>query len=301
SYVSSAREQFDILDSKALSFLGNLNEDAIKVRLHQNQAAYTDNKPLQESVFLYFDLSTSLELLKYIVHLRSIIDNCIGTDNIRYSDVKLQHSTAFIDFLGDDLGIDSELLGRVKTEYEPIIKTLLPFNLTIVRPHIFETGGIVLEGTVYSQQFYKLREAASQKNSHFPVGLRRGIHKIIHSTIGYITDGTSKQLLELFRYFELMRKQVVNIPIRIRDIRIIATKNKRLVGQPIIIPFQGAQSFNQTERDMCFFLQTIKDLTPYWSNNNELKNFVLEEALLLVESTHGACAQRLAREIVDQS
>jgi len=301
SYLSSAREQFDILDSKALSFLENSNDDAIKKRLSQNQAAYTDNKPLQESVFLYFDLSASIELIKYIINLRSKIDKYIGTDSIRYSDLKLQHSTAFIDFLGDDLGIDSELLGRVKTEYEPFIKTLLPFNLTIVRPHIFDTGGIVLEGIVYSQQFYKLREVASEKNAHFPVGVQRGIHKIIHSTIGYITGGTSKQMLELFRCFESMRKQAVNIPIRIRDIRIIATKNKRLVSQPIIMPFQETQTNNQSERDICFSLQTIKDLSPYWSNNNELKSFVLEEVFLLIESNHAASIQRLAKEIVDQS
>ena len=299
-YLSTAREQFDIRDSETLSFFKNADKESLKLRLSPNQFAYTDNKPLQESIFLYFDVSTSIELLNYVVHLRSIIDECIGAKNIRYSDLRLQHSTAFIDILGDDLGIDSVLLERVKSEYEPIIRTFLPFNLTIEGPHIFDTGGIVLEGVVHSLQFYKLREAASQKNSHVPKDAQRGIHNIVHSTIGYITNATSKQLIELYKSLETLRKKSVHISIRIRDGRIIATKNKRLVGQPIIIPFQGSRSNNLLEKDICTFLQKVRGLTPKWSKNHELRELVWEESLYWMESNHSASVQRLAMEIIDR-
>jgi hypothetical protein len=106
--------------------------------------------------------------------------------------------------------------------------------------------------------------------------------------------------MELFQHFESMRKRAVNIPIRLWDIRIIATKNKRLVGQPIIMPFQGTRPYNQSETDICYFLQAIRDLASYWTNNNELKNFVLEEGLYLIESNHVTSVQKLAKEIIDQ-
>ena len=106
SYLGTAKEIFDNLDSGALALFERSDEQDLTAKFSDNQSWFTDKKPVDESIFLYFDLSTSIELLNYVVYLRSRIDESIGVNNVRFSDLRLQHSTSFIPLVGYDLGVN---------------------------------------------------------------------------------------------------------------------------------------------------------------------------------------------------
>lgn len=221
-----------------------------------------------------------------------------GEEVVRYSDLSRQHSTAFIELAGNDLHVSDDLLNKIKSKYEPLLMGFLPFNLVVLGPHIAATGGIILEGAVYSQQYFQLREAAASDLLYVPKGAGRGIHEIIHSTIGYITRATSNQMLRLHQLFKSMRSESDGIPIRIREARIIATRNKRLVNDPQRVLFKGKRPYTFSDNVVATALQKIIELQPMWASHKDIKNFVDEEAIYWSEIVGWSRTLHLAQQII---
>ncbi|KPJ65754.1 MAG: hypothetical protein AMJ43_10035 [Coxiella sp. DG_40] len=299
SCLDKVRKGFDFIDKQALEIAGSLNEDAFLERLRNNENIFTDHKPAEESIFVYFDLSTSVELLNYIIKIRQVASEILGSNQrIRFSDLKLQHSTAFIEMIGNELAINDILLENVKAKYDSLLQEFRPFNLVIKGPHIAATGGIILEGSVYSEQLFKLREIAKKDNRNIPQGAVRGIHEIIHSTIGYVTKATLNQMMRLYQAFESMRTKRTDIPVRVREARIIATKNKKLINNALKISFNGIGKQKLKDDNIVTVLKRINKLAPTWTRNAVTMNFVWEEAMYWSE--YGTHSQTLheAQEIL---
>lgn len=301
SCLGAVHEEYAKLDERASQFFETCTESNLSTMLELNRAAFTCAEPAQESVFVYFDVSASAELQHYVARVGKVIGECLGPHqppHIRLSDAALQHVTAFVEMEGANLNVDPAMLETAEREYGPILENFLPFNILINGPHIFQEGGVVLGGEVYSEQFYELRKLARQKVEHVPKHLSRSIHLIVHSTIGYITRASANQLMHLHQTFAAMRSQNAGIRVRIRDARIAATNNKRVVGDPVIVPLGGTRRNQPTKGEALAQLQELGNRAGVWLGQSQLRNCVWEEAQYWQETCREQEVQHLAHQIM---
>lgn len=280
--IRAIRAAFHRMDGETASFLQSSDDVLLARALAPNHRVFSDEEPLEESIFLYFDLSTSVELVNYMVRIRGVTIECLGPGGFkrcRWADLSLQHATAFIEMIGPGLNITDQMVEAAMHKYEALLQGLLPFNLVVKGPHLVKNGGVVLEGAAYSLPFFRLRETAANDTRGIPDSATRPLPTIIHSTIGYVSDATKSQMQQLNAALASMRPRARGISVRIREGRLSATANRGLVGKCKRMGFCGQRLPNADITEVRAGLGRVKEVARAWMGVEDIRNLVQEEAL----------------------
>lgn len=256
--------------------------DELRNELGKNGFIYTDREPYDESVFAYFDLAPSVELQRYVARLRlAVADSLDGGCDIRFTDVGQQHCTAFIEMLRRPLGDLEALIAQTGLKYADSVANQSPFVLWVGGPHLVR-GGIVLECTVGSTVVTRLRDFARKDQRFVPENAGRSIHSLLHSTVAYIAEGSADHILNLQGVLDDLRMRAQAIPVYVREARVIGTRNRRLVGNMVVLRFQG----RDRALPMCsptIHLNELLHCTAIWAHDPVLARRIVEVALRLTE------------------
>lgn len=175
------------------------------------------------------------------------------------------------------------MLDKVESKYFPVLREFVPFTVTIGSPHLTTRGSVILECAIYSDLFFQLRNVAEADRRYVPEGVKRGIHRIIHSTVGYITEASRPQMVELHKALTQLRSSLSPVSVRVRTGKIIATKNKGLCGEPRSIDFQGRRCPRLRNKQILENLKVLSKVTSVFNRDGVLSNMVRDEVVYWIE------------------
>lgn len=269
--------------------------DRLREELSKNRFAYTDHAPVDESVFVYFDLSPSIPVQERVAAVRVRIMEVLSTRcDVRYTDVAEQHCTAFIEMLGSPLGDLQKYIEQTAREYENAVAAEPPFLLWIDNPVLLR-GGVVLSCRVSSTVVGNLRSIARRSKPPLPKCATRTIHRLLHSTVAYIADATADDLKRLSNEFAEWPSQC--LPVFIREVRVIGTQNKRLVGRPVMLPLKGG--YFRSIADPLDVLETLLHECTSWCNDEMVNRRVFETGLQALRCSTDVRILRAALKLVE--
>jgi len=295
--LADVRSEYRRLDRAAQSAFSAVSAGGGGPRFPQNAPAFTSREPAGRSAFIYFDISSSGEVLDYVVRVRNEVARSLGAPqsaDVRFSGPGVQHVTAFSGLVGTDGRAGRSLVRRVKEAYQAEIRRMRAFGILILGPHLLATGGVVLEGAVYSPSFYGLRGFALRAGACVKDATAPRVPGIIHSTVAYVVDGDPRKLDLLRKRLGKMRAEPAGILVRIREARISATLNSRLVGKAARVPLAGLPPSRPTDAKAQRLLSRLLGAARAWRRSPLLKSQVREEAFYWAEAATTAGIERLA-------
>jgi hypothetical protein len=232
-----------------------------------NRLWFIDAPVYESSIFLYFDLSQSPDVVQYAESVQDVCRASLGGDGFNQAPTRRLHVPLFTEVVLRNARLPDSRVAEVRSKYEALLNTMDKSIVFVLGPRL-TPGGVVLECRVFDDSISSARAtASSMANKEEPPR----IPKIDYATLGYITAGTSEELERLNVRLKSLSESQAPIAAAIDRVYTSLTVNKRLTGPTltteltlpvrVVLPPGGMRDSMSDDRELKLIAVAQKYLT----------------------------------------